>query len=321
MTSCNAPIDISPTSSVACSNRCVFNYNYAQSDCTAYSKTNYLSLTYKNGNQSKFNNTDYYVDEIRIYWGPIHTYGSQPATVSKSTTTQTADAELIIIHKSSTSANILYVCIPIIQSNLDTVSSQKLKYLITNIQGTQSINIKNFYNLNDFVNKTAPFYTYTASSFLNCSQKVDYIVYHPNNYSIPILPSIYSILTNIISKNVVYQPITNFNSKIVKPALYYNSKGSGSGKIADDQIYIDCQPVDKSEETVVMNKEVISKNVTFSSLQQNQYFQVIVGFLLFIIILYISYYSIEITTTIFTFIKNPHIDSSSSSSNIKIINK
>ena len=304
MSSCNAPIDISPTASVACSNRCVFNYNYSQSDCAASAKTNFLSLTYKNGNQSKFNNTDYYVDEIRIYWGPIHSYG-----------TQKADAELIIIHKSLISTKLLYVCIPIIQSNLDTVPSQKLKYLITNIQGTQSINIKDFYNLNDFVNKTAPFYTYTASSFLNCSQPADYIIYHPNNYSIAILPSIYDILTNVISKNVVYQPITNFNSTTVtKPTLYYNSKGSGSGQIADDQIYIDCQPVNKSEETVTMNNEVIKKSITFSSLQENQYFQMIFGFLLFIIILYISYYSIEITTAIFTFIKNPHVDTA----NIKI---
>jgi hypothetical protein len=285
----------------------VFNYNYSQSDCTAYAKTNYLSLTYKKGNQSKFNNTDYYVDEIRIYWGPIHSYG-----------TQKADAELIIIHKSFTNTKLLYVCIPIILSILDNVPSQKLKYLVTNIQGTQSINIKDFYNLNDFVSKTAPFYTYSASSFLNCTQPADYIIYHPNNYSISILPSTYDILTNVVSKNDVYKPITNFNSTTVtKPVLYYNSKGSGSGQIADDKIYIDCQPVNKSDETVTMNNEVMSKNVTFSSLQQNQYVQLILGFVIFIIIIYISYYSIEITTTIFTFIKNPHVDTS----NIKITNK
>jgi len=309
MSSCNAPIDISPTASVACSNRCVFNYNYLQSDCKAFPKTNYLSLTYKKGSQSKFNNTDYYVDEIRIYWGPIHSYGT-----NASGSAQKADAELIIIHKSLTNTNLLYVCIPIIQSDLDTVPSQKLTYLITNIQGTQSIDIKDFYNLNDFVNKTAPFYTYTASSFLNCSQPADYIIYHPNNYSIAILPSIYNILTKVTTKNDVYQPITNFNSTTVKPRLYYNSKGSGSGQIADDQIYIDCQPVNKSEETVTMNNEMIKKSITFSSLQENQYFQIIFGFLIFIIILYISYYSIEITTAIFTFIKNPHVDTE----NIKI---
>jgi carbonic anhydrase len=318
MSSCNAPIDISPNASVACSNRCEFKFNYSQSDCAASAKTNYLSLSYKKGKQSNFNKTDYSVDEIRIYRGPIHSYGS-----NSEGTAQTADAELIIIHKSNTKNKILYVCIPIIESNLDTVPSEKLKYLVTNIQGTQSINIKDFYNLNDFVSKTASFYTYSASSFLNCAQPADYIVYHPNNHSIPILPSIYDILKNVINKNVVYKPITNFNStKITKPVLYFNSKGSGSGgKIEDDQIYIDCQPVNKSEEKVTVNKEMIKKNITFSSLQQNQYFQLIFGFLIFIIILYISYYSIEITTAIFKFIKNPSSSAPPSSANLKISTK
>ena len=290
-TTCNGPIDINKSKSVNCSTRCGFTYNYVKSDTTVSVNSNYLSMTYGNKKSITFGNKEYYVSEVQIYWGPIHTYGSSDAK---------ADAEMIIIHKSLTN-DVLYVCVPILQSNLNTTASSNLSFLMTNITKTSQTKLSNFYNLNDFL-KVAPFYTYKASSFLACTNTVDYIVYHPEDYNIAINPAALSSLKTMVSKNTAYKPVTIFKDSLSKPVLYYNKKGLS--KIVDDQIYIDCQPVNKSEETVTINRPVAS-SIDFSTFKTNQYVQILLCFVIFIMIMYISYYSIEITTAIFSFIKLP----------------
>lgn len=293
-TTCNGPIDINKSKSVKCNTRCIFTFKYKKSDTTVTPKTNYLSLTYKNEKSLSFNNTDYFVSEIRIYYKSIHTYD-----------TKQSDAEIVVIHKTITGKTLL-LCIPLVQSNLNTTAANKLNVIMTNLTkstGTTSVDLKNFLDLDDFV-KMSPFFTYKASSFLECSKEVDYIVYHPDDYNIAIAPSTYNTMMKLFAANTVYKPVTVFKDALSTPVLYYNSKGTA--KMVDDEIYIDCQPVNKSEETVTLNDEVVREKTSFSKYKSNQFLQIFLCFVVFIIIMYISYYSIEITTAIFSFIKLPN---------------
>lgn len=296
---CNAPIDISPTDTkYKCTTRCSFTFNYPVASCTATILTDHISLTYNSSKKINYNSLEYTVSEIRIYSKPIHSFGGQPS-----------DGEIIIIHKSNTN-KMLMVCVPIIKSQLSTTSSNNLSYLMETLQANKGgVTITDFATLNDFVGKTK-FYTYNASNFLalDCSQTVNYVVYRPNDYTVPMMQDAFAILTSLI-KSHAYQTVTAFDTKIVKPALYINEQGPNISN--DDQIYIDCQPINKSEETIDVNNSksspvVKSFSINFNALKSNQFLQFILCFIIFIIIMYISYYSIEVVNKIFAPIFHRH---------------
>jgi len=286
---CNAPINIPSPSDPSiknCDVRCSYNYNYLSSDCTASVKTNYISLSYQSfsTSQAKYNGNDFWVEDIRIYYPSIHTYNGT-----------TADAELIIMHNSIVGKKIA-VCAPIVQSSLVNKASEKLSFLMNLLKDTTNTTIPDFYSLNTFIDYK-PFYTYSGTLFSDCTQNIDYIVYRPADFQINITSEAFSQLTNI-TKSHTYTTIPNTSS-----ILYYNSSGSkpiSSG----DQIYIDCQPINKSEDEVVINKQVYSvegnqHNFTFPNLQDSQYIQFLLCFIIFIFIIYICYYSVEITNSLF----------------------
>ena len=300
---CNAPIDISPTDTkYKCSTRCSFTFNYPVASCTATILTDHISLTYNSSKKINYNLLEYGVVEIKIYSKPIHSFGGQPS-----------DGEIIIIHKSTTN-KMLMVCVPIIKSQLSTTSSNNLSELMETLQSNKrGVTITDFATLNDLVGKTK-FYTYNASNFLglDCSQNVNYVVYRPNDYSVPMTQNTFAILSSLI-KGHTYQTVTAFDTKIVKPLLYINEQGPNISN--DDQIYIDCQPINKSEETIEVNMSKSTPIFTgfftnfsfnFDILKSNQFLQFILCFIFFILIMYISYYSIEVVNKIFAPIFHRH---------------
>jgi carbonic anhydrase len=286
---CNAPINIpspSDPSITKCDIRCNYTYNYLSSDCNASVKTNYISLSYQtfSTSQAKYNGNDYWVEDIRIYYPSIHKYNGS-----------TADAEMVMIHNSIVGKKIA-VCAPIVQSSLVNKASEKLSFLMNLLKDTTNTKIHDFYSLNTFLDHK-PFYTYEGTLFDDCSQKINYVVYRPADFQINITSEAFSQLTKI-TKTHTYKTSTNTTA-----VLFYNSRGSkpiSSG----DQIYIDCQPINKSEEEVTMNKEVYSTphksiSFSFSQLKQSQLLQLLLCFIIFIVIIYIFYYSVEITNSIF----------------------
>lgn len=296
---CNAPIDISPTNATQkCTKRCTYTFNYPVSSCTATVDSDHISLTYKASKPVNFNSVYYDIVKIHIYSKPLHSYGGQPS-----------DGEIVIIHKSATNA-ILMICIPLVKSELSIKSSDNLTYLMNTLtNNANGAELKNFMTLNDFVGKRK-FYTYSGSNFLglSCSQNVDYIVYRPNDYSVNISSKAYEELSALIKEHV-YKTVTEFKSPLVKPMLYINEKGPNIS--SNDQIYIDCQPVNASEETVNVTNEKytpLTKHMSFNfmnSLKKDQSLQIMLCFIIFIIIMYISYYSIEIVNAVFKpFFKN-----------------
>ena len=292
---CNAPIDISPTNATPkCTNRCSYIFNYPVSSCTATITKDHISLIYTDSKPVNYNSLDYRVSEIYIYSKPIHSYGGQPS-----------NGEIMIIHK-SISNKILIVCIPLVKSELSITSSKNLTYLLDTLSNNAGgVTLNKFMTLNDFIGKTK-FYTYNASNFLglSCSQNADYIVYRPNDYYVPITKDAYDDLTSLISEHK-YTIATS-----APPTLYFNEKGPNIS--SSDQIYIDCQPVNSSEETINISNEKykpISNSKSYNlmkSIKTNKYLQIMLCFIIFIIIMYVSYYSIEIVNAVFAPIVHRH---------------
>jgi len=286
--SCNAPLDIpAPTSVIACDIRCAYTYNYKESDTIATIKPEYLSLTYAVTSLAPvtYNNGEYTVSNVRIYQPSIHTYGSKQA-----------DAEMIIIHTPVKGGNNLLVCVPIMQSSIITPASEKLDTLMTILSKTQgNPTIPEFYTLNTFVG-SKPFYSYTGSMFDKCSKTVDYIVFRSSDYNISISQYSYATLQELITANT-YRPADVITT--TPPPIFYNANGPNA-IVSKDEIYIDCKPINKSEEKMLLTTPMYKlPQITMGSMSNQSWFQMVMFFMLFVIMIYIFYYSIEITKAMF----------------------
>ena len=139
-----------------------------------------------------------------------------------------------------------------------------------------SSDLDNF-NLSNFVPRK-PFFSYTATQpYQPCVDIVNYIVFEPSQSSLSITPDILTKLKKIISDNP-YDIKTG-------PKLFYNEKGPKSNTMNDD-IYIDCRPVGKSDEIVEVIKD---KNVpiTLVRLLKNPVVQLLLGAVVFLVIIYV----------------------------------
>jgi len=278
----NSPIDITSKNIAGkCDLKCDYKFKYPNSSCNVTNRGNYISISYDTFSSSpvRYNAIDYNVSEIRIYCPSMHTFDGQKST-----------AELIIIHVSNKGTVPLLVCIPITNNNFATPASTILSTIVNNIAlnapsdgESTSISINDF-SLNVFVPKK-PFFNYSAiQPYQPCVGDVNLIVFSPqfsecylNNNSLTKLQSI----------------IKSSNFSIKKgPLLFFNDKGPGSSQgLPNDEIYIDCKPISKSKEQITVsnnnNNNNFNTNVSWSSITQNPLFQIIMGSLLFIIIIFI----------------------------------
>ncbi len=271
-----SPIDINPSNvSGDCEAKCAFSYNYPNISCSATNRGTYISLLYEPTSNPPvtFNTTGYNVSEVRIYSPSLHTFNSQNVS-----------AEVIIIHNSVKGGKPLLVCVPIMNNNASTTSSNQLDKIITSVaNGCPSegectqINIE-LYSLNTFI-QNKPYFSYSGTTpYQPCSQDVDFIVFS-RDANINIMDNTLQTLNKIISAS---------DTKTVSNNQFFiNPKGPNQAQ--SDEIYIDCQPVNVSEETVEISKKKSEPTpINFNSLMKNPIFIAIMGSLLFIIILYIG---------------------------------
>lgn len=276
--SSDAPIDISSSkSSGKCDLKCEYRFRYQTSSCVGKNVGDYISLSYDNSSTSSvtFNLISYVVKEVRLYHPSLHSFNGNKL-----------DAEMIIVHTSNTGEMPLLVCIPIKISNSASVSSAFFKNVITTMaknapaEGDSTTIKMNNYNLNFFVPKK-PFYSYTGiEPYQPCSEKVNYIVYDASEIYLDMPQSVYDNFKKIIKENYY----------TVKSGLpfFYNPKGSNTA--TNDDIYIDCQPVDQSEETTeVVNDTSSSIDFSFEDLKNNDVFKFIVAVVIFLIFIYLLY--------------------------------
>lgn len=277
--SSNAPIDISSSnSSGKCDYKCDYKFKYQTSSCIGKNMGDYISLSYDNTSSSyvTFNLTSYVVKEVRIYHKSLHSFNGNKM-----------DGEMIIVHVSNTGEMPLLVCIPIQISNSSSISSGFFRNVVTSMSKNapsegDSTTIKiNNYNLNSLVPKKS-FYSYTATEpYQPCSENVNYVVYDASEIYLDIPQDVYDNLKKIITEN--YYTVKSGVS------FFYNSKGPNTA--SEDDIYIDCQPVGQSDETVNVTNSTSSINYDFSfeDLKNNDFFKFIISIIIFLIIIYFFY--------------------------------
>ena len=277
-----APINISLSSITGkCDYKCSYSFQYNNSSCVATNRGDYISISYDKSSSPPvlYNASGFDVQEIRLYTPSLHSYNNSKT-----------DGEFIIVHNSNTGAQPLLVCIPIKSNNTSSVSALLFKTLIDTMSSSApsdgdstTVNIHKF-NLSTLVPRK-PFFSYSATEpYQPCYENVDYIVFDPLNASLDMMPDTLSTLQSIIQSNP-YDIKTG-------PELFYNEKGpsKGGGDNGDD-IYIDCQPVGESDETV----DVVTTSGSYSSGDwlNNPLIKILLGSLLFIIILYVIKYALN----------------------------
>jgi carbonic anhydrase len=280
-----APIDINTSNVVGkCDFKCEYSFHYNDSSCIATNRGDYISISYDKSSSPPvtYNSSAYDVKEIRIYSLSLHSYMGQKT-----------DGEIIIVHESASGAYPLLVCVPIKISNTGTPGSQYLTNIVNTVSqnapadGEQTtVNISRF-NLNAVVPRK-PFFSYTATEpYQPCStSKHEYIVFKTSDGSIGITQDTLKKLQSIISVNA-YDVKSG-------PGLFYNEKGPINAD-RDGQIYIDCQPVGQSEEEEIIVTDTGSSSFSFSTgdIMNNKYFQMFLGSLIFVGIIYLINMGLE----------------------------
>lgn len=273
-----APIDINRAAVVGkCDLKCEFSFQYNDSSCIATNRGDYISLSYETSSPPPvtYNSSAYNVKEVRIYSPSLHSFNGTKS-----------DGEMIIVHNTTSGAIPLLVCVPIKISNSSTIGSKNLSTIINTVATNApaeteqtTVNISRF-NLNAFVPRK-PFFSYSASELYQpcSSNKNEYIVFSSEN-AIEVTEKVMTSLHHVITENV-YDIKTG-------PGLFFNEKGPSTTG-GSDQIYIDCQPVGESEEEeiIVTDSGSGSSTMTASELMQNKYFQMFLGAIIFIALIYI----------------------------------
>jgi len=294
--SSDAPIDItSSNSSGKCDYKCDYKFKYQSSSCVGKNMGDYISLSYDNASSSlvTFNLISYSVKEVRIYHPSLHSFNGNKL-----------DAELVIIHNSNTGEMPLLVCIPIKVSNSTSVSSGFFRNVITTMSknapsegDSTTIRINN-YNLNSLVPKK-PYYSYTATEpYQPCSEKVNYVVYDASEIYLDMPEDVYNNFKKIILENYY-----NVKSGI---SFFYNSKGPNTAM--SDDIYIDCQPVGQSDETVDVvtdNSNSTYGGFSLDDLKNNDFFKLIMAIIICLVILYFLFGIVSIFKLIGKNIETP----------------
>jgi carbonic anhydrase len=272
-----APIDIGKDNVAGkCELKCEFSFHYNNSSCIATNRGDYISLAYDSSSSPPvtYNSSSYDVSEVRIYSPSLHSFNGTKA-----------DGEFIIIHNTSSGSSPLFVCIPVKSSNSGDESGRNLTNIVQTVASNApaedektTVQISRF-NLNAFVPRK-PFFSYTASEpYQPCSGGlVEYIVF-PSDSAIGIAERVLKGLQTVIKANT-------YDIK-PSPGLFFNKNGPTNG--TGSEIYIDCQPVGESEEETIIITDSGSSaaSMTVDDLMQNKYFQMFLGCIIFLVIIYV----------------------------------
>lgn len=271
-----APINLSMSKIMGpCSLKCDYNYVYGKYTPNVTNKKEYLSLNYSGkSNPVKYNNEYYNVQEIRMYIASLHQYDGK-----------FADGEILIIHNGP--GKNLIVSIPLVIGDKTDLGSVQLNNLISesnkripNEGESATISFGDF-SLDNFIPKKVGFYSYNGTlPYKPCNGNYQYILYDKKHA----LNIAKKHITNLV-KNVKKHKV-----EMHKNTFFYNKKGANLTN-ADDNIYIDCQPVDEEGNIYInesTNQQVTAgdgtMNIDFEKIEPFMY--VFVGLIVASVILY-----------------------------------
>jgi hypothetical protein len=127
-----------------------------------------------------------------------------------------------------------------------------------------------------------PYFSYTATEpYQPCSTIVDYVVFSTLNVSLDITQDSLDLFRTFMIDNP-YDVKTGTE-------FFYNEKGS-EVNMGNGEIYIDCQPVGSSEETVNVVTSTSTYDFSIKDFFKNPIVILILGSLGFIIILFVINY-------------------------------
>lgn len=276
---CNAPIDIITNSAQNDSNALICNYY--SGDATFNVRSKLAIITYGDTDTPsniKYKGMTFMLKGISIYKRAVHSINGKFAT-----------AEMVMMHRNTATQETVCICIPIL---LTLKQESSFGTLLSTVPFT----VHDYQSPKIFV-PSGTFYSYTAPLFFNCNStnKNEYIVFESSNITIT------QAELNKIPAQIF--PISQMETPIFK-----HSRQSSSGKTIsfnDDKVYIDCQPIDAtddsndSNENAKPNKTSPSKSISFTQMKNNKFIQAFLIFIIMMIVLVIFFYSYEFTAGMF----------------------
>ena len=273
-----------------CNLKCSYSFQYSNSSCVAKNTGSSINLSYDESNVAPvtYNGNKYKVSNVSISAGSNLLFnGKKPAGLVK------------IEHTPIVAGPQMNVIIPIVSGNSYMPSSNILTKIISDAakqvpkNGNKSVISVDNYNLNNIVPKK-PFYSFSQDD------RLDYIAYGIE-HAITIDAATMAKLNGIVTA------ISFIFSTSDVGELFYNSKGPASNATSDD-IYIDCQPVNVSEETIQMSTEnklsesyKLNSNYdaksTFINIYNNPWFQLFLLILAVVLFYYLIQYLLTLGDT------------------------
>lgn len=226
-----------------CNLKCAYSFQYSNSNCVAKNNGDSIVLSYDDSNVPPvtYNGNKYKVSGVSIYASSYYLFNGKPVK-----------GLIGINHTPVVGGNTFSVIIPIISGNSSMPSSNILTNIINETanlapkSGNKSVISVENYNLNNIVPKK-PFYSFNIPDPHGDTEVIAYGI----EYAITIDADTIAKLNSIIKSETYIFKAADLGKIFFNPKGP-NSSGSSSG---NDDIYIDCQPVNVSEETIQMSTE------------------------------------------------------------------
>ena len=267
-------IDISNKNiSGKCDLKCAYNFQYPESNTTAKNQGIMINLTYDNSKTPPvtYNNQKYTVSQISITSPSLHLFNGS-----------TTDAEFFIQHTPVKGGPQLFVSIPIKSSSNSSDASNLLTEIIqstaTNAPSqNESTNLSISGFTLDKIVPNKPYYSYTDRD------NNDWIV-----FGILEAISLNSSTIKTLQKIIKPYPLPMTGGKV-----FINTAGPNSTKVGEG-IYISCKPTGSSSEETEVKYSKNTPSYDFANILDNPVtktiFQIIIGCILFILVLFIFNY-------------------------------
>ena len=217
-----------------CTLKCAYSFEYLNSTCIAYNQGSYIFVKYDTANLAPvtYNENKYQVSYIILSPSSLQLYNGNKA-----------DAELLIVHSPVTSGNPLYVFVPIVGAGSSSSSASiMLSNIISGVsQSAPATGNKTTINMAEFtlqkIIPKKPFYSYTLTSTPKS------VISFGIENAIQLNTRALNTLTSLFPT-----PPTWSLFQVSNLPLFFNQQGPNTG--GSEDIYIDCQPINASEETI-----------------------------------------------------------------------
>ena len=277
------PINITVNKDAKCNLQCNYSFSYPPTSLKIQRRSDRIMLSTDETIQPPviYNNRNYNISNVLLFRPSLHKF----AGIS-------ADAEMLIVHTSTNSPNMLMVCVPITKSSTSTTDATMFLDLIgteisrtgTGSDGETVFNSPTF-TLNKFV-PMKPYVSYTGGEY---NTIFDVIVFQKEN-AVYISAVTFDVLT---SSNNGSNPLwmahsTPVVNKSVTPAIFYNNTGPVVRTGTGDSIYISCQPTGEDGEILTKaipnNSSQMIDRLSIKEATNNIGLKIIIGISLMILI-------------------------------------